>query len=261
MPGSARAPAPPKVAAPLALVAPLVVFGGLGCEDDEGLTQQRQDVGVRDAGSAEPLALEPGMRFSYNVTVNQRGAAVGDEGAAIFDLTLTIDAARDRGPGESALDVSATGTNQLDRDWTETRDFDPWLARLGPARAADVVDPEPVEVRLSGPPLLPPAPTPKRLPAPGTFFLDVRDMDAVQAAFEAEYEGRRPRVREMDDGRWLFEFDGPDDRLFYFPEAAKLRQLRLEYDPRGYLLSASERIGAEGTTPRVTGDLFLRDGP
>lgn len=236
-----------------------------GCEE-ETLTRRRPDIGVRDAGSAAPLALETGMRFTYQATLTFRGEGAMSEGSARYEVGFSVQDTTDRGPGESAITVTGTGQNQLDMSWTDDKDLFPWAARLGPARSADTLNMAPVEVALDDIPSIPPRSGPRKpLPAPGTFFVDVRDMEALRAAWSEVHADQRPRVvdPENNGGRWLFAYEGPDPTLVTFPSDARRRSVRLEYDPRGFLVTLSEVLGPEDPMglPRATANLTLTDGP
>lgn len=232
--------------------------------DDDVLSMQREDVGVRDTGIAMPLGLEAGMTFGYQTQLSQVGTGAMNAGNASYELQIIIQSVDDRGPGESRLSVTTSGANLIARDWTDDRDFDLWVARLGPSRGVDMIDPSPTNIALDGPPELPARVSTKNLPAPDTFFLDLRDIEAIRTAFTATHMDRRPRVvgPEMNNGLWLFAYDGDDPSVFFYPDAVKRRSIRLEYDPRGFLARMSEDVGAAAPdTPRANASLNLRTGP
>mgnify|MGYP006287525387 CR=1 FL=1 len=259
----------PALRAPLAaawvLAALSVPLAGplVGCGDDV-VTRRRPPADPPDGGTYPPLALEPGATFTWEAQLNHRGAGAADEGDAAYELSLTIDAVDDRrGESPSAITVSAAGANLFDRDWSDIRDFDPWVARLGPARSSDRVEPAPVEVVLDGFPDLPDPPTPKVLPAPETFFLDVREIDALRSAFVAAHPDQRPRIVESTEGpaRWTFLYEGADTTVStFYPEATRRREISLSYDEDGVLVSVSEVVGPDtaGEAPRATANLTRR---
>lgn len=235
------------------------------CEDDI-LMMQREDVGVRDSGAAMPLGLERGMTFDYRAQFSYRGQGAMNEANGVYEIQLVIQDVEDRGPGLSSVSVTGSGAILLDEDTTGTQFFDLWASRLGPL-GTDQVGAAAVSTPLDGPPELPAAPSqasPKQLPAPDTFFLDLRDIEALRAAFDAAHAGRSPRVvaPAMNNGNWLFAYEGPDDSVFFFGDANKRRTVSLEYDPRGFLVLLSEDVGAEPpTAPHASARLELRTGP
>lgn len=249
---------------------PLVLFAcslALSACEDDVLSQGREDIGTIDSGALGPLPLTAGMTFSYRATLTFRDSSAPDEGQALYNLSFTIQSVDDRvGGAPSALSVTATGDNMLDQSWDDIRDFDVWVARLGPARRSDVIPGGATDVVLSAPPTFPERPQGmKPLPSPQTFFIDVREMDALRTAFNAAHVGRSPRVVEPESngGRWLFAYEGPDPTAFYFDADKKRRSVRIEYDPRGFLVAMSEVVGAEASTdtPRANANLNLTAGP
>jgi hypothetical protein len=243
----------------------LTLAGTSAACEEEVINRPRADagsVGV-DAGSFEPLGLAAGMRFTYLGQCTRRGEGNREQNGR-YQLVLTLSAVEDRGPGASAVRFAATGTNLEGRDWDPTADFDPWVARLGPASPSDRVGAEVTSADLSDPPSLPPPPTPpagKVLPRPGTFFVDLRD-PGLRADFVAANEGRRPQVVDPANGvnmRWAFSTEGRDDALFYHP--TKTRRVRLEYDARGFLTRLDEAIGDTASAPSTTCTLTLTAGP
>ncbi len=184
-------------------------------------------------------------------------------------MDLTIDSVDDQqGAAPSTLAFSATGQNMLAQDWSEQVDFDSWVARVGPALRTDMVSASAVTAQLHLPPTLPPAPSPppKQLPSPLGFFIDVRAINDIRAEFAKVYKDMRPRVvsPEMNNGRWLFSFEGMDSSIFYYPDAAKYRKVSLEYDPKGFLMRIDEIIGDVNdpqARPRASCRLMLTSGP
>src|SRR5690606_32764591 len=143
---------------------------------------------------------------------------------------------------DSSLTFSATGMRTLNDTWDPTTDFDLWIARLGPAKPDDVVSSTPVTDGLADPPEIPPPPTPKMLPAPGTFFLDVRRIDPIRAAFSMAHQGQRPQTVDptmSPTETWDFAFDGPDAFAYHYPDPTD-RSIRLSYDQKGYLVRMDE---------------------
>lgn len=244
-----------------------VAIAGLAAAcDDDVLNMQRADIGVADTGVGDPLALEVGMSFQYRAQLTYRDSGAANEGSSIYEIEVAIQSVEDRGAGQSALGVTVTGTNLLAQDWTDNRDFDLWVARLGPARRVDQVDLAPITVNLDGAPTLPPAPSPtKSLPQPDSFFLDFRALEGIRADFNQSHADRQPRIVDPSsntEGEWIFSYDGPDDSVFFFSMANQRRAIRLQFDPRGFLTSLSEEVGAESPgTPRATANLQLISGP
>jgi hypothetical protein len=239
-----------------------LALAAAGCEDTE-FTMNRADSGVAlvDGGSSEPLALTPGMTFTYQGRLTARGVSVGDEKSAVYTLTVTIDAAQDRGAsGDSTLTFSATGQNQLNQDWTDVWDFSSWVARMGPALQTDVVGAGGVEVNLSQIPQLPERANPKVLPR-GSFFIDVRKIVDLRVRFAEVYADAHPRVVEpaQNGGKWLFELEGEDPAIITYD--VQRRKVRIEYDPRGFITRIDETLGETGSGNSGTNTLVLQQGP
>lgn len=234
------------------------------CGDDI-VNRQRPPTGTPDAGAYAPLPLEVGDHFEWRAQLNHRGTAAQDEGDAIFTLAMTLTAVKDEGPGLSRITVVAAGSNMLDRDWNDVRDFDPFVARVGPARSSDAVDGSEAVLNLDDFPEMPAARRPgadKVLPNPELFFIDVRDAEALRNAFVERYADRSPRVVAPDDsgtGFWQFSFEGEDDSVSAFYDPHLRRELTLQYDAKGFLRSISEVVGPESASeaPRATGNLSL----
>lgn len=235
------------------------------CSED-AISRPRADSGVspRDGGGEEPLLLTPGMAFTYRAILTYRDAMLGAERNSQYTFTLTIDAANDRGrAGESTVDFSASSFTTTADDWTDTADFDSWVARLGPARRDDRVSAEPVTAHLEEVPVIPPPPPPKVIPSGGTFFLDMRKIEKIRADFASAYTARSPQVVDpsMNQGRWRLSFMGVDDTIFYYPPRAKTRRVQLHYDPRGFLTRMEETIGDSSMAPSADTRLELVSGP
>ncbi|MEO1231071.1 MAG: hypothetical protein AAFZ18_19425 [Myxococcota bacterium] len=236
-----------------------------GCDDDV-LNMQRADIGVRDAGAMDPLGLQAGMTFGYQARLTFRDTGNANEGVATYDLEVAIQSVEDRGSGQSSVTVTVTGMNTFTQDWTDTRDFDLWVARLGPSRGFDQIDLAPTLVPLDSIPEQPPGEATKALPQPGSFFLDVRDIEALRTAWNTTHGSRQPRVVDPQNtmsGRWLFSYDGAVDRdsVFFFPDEHRRRGIDLEFDPRGFLVLIREEVGAETGTPQATAEIELVSGP
>jgi hypothetical protein len=238
----------------------------LAC-DEPVINRPREDAGgPGDSGIDGPLALAPGMVFTYDAILTHRGQAQGMERNSRYTLVVTIGSVDDQGGrGDSTLSFTATGMQTLNDDWDGPTDFDLWVARLGPALVTDAVSADPVTEALTSPPRIPPVPTPpKRLPRDGTFFLDVRAIDRIRAAFSDAHQGQQPQT--VDPGmsgvdRWVFSFAGPDGSIFYYPDPSKTRSIRLEYEPRGFLTRLDETIGDASNPPSANARLTLMSGP
>jgi hypothetical protein len=249
----------------IAIVSALVLLLS-GCSDDTiGMIRPDSGAPLRDGGSDDPLDLRAGMTFAYRAILTYRDAALGAERNSQYELTLVIDSVDDNGAAEeSTLRFHASTWNTIDDDWSATADFDSWVARLGPAKNDDQVNMEPVTARLWQVPAIPPAPMPaKQLPDAGTFFLDLRRVDALRADFASTYGGRNPQVVDpaMNAGSWRFALSGRDESIFYYPDRAKTRQVFLHYDPIGFLRRLEESIGDAATPPSATCRLELMSGP
>lgn len=242
------------------------VFLLFGCEDDP-ITMGRADTGIvqTDGGENGPLTLEPGMTFRYQGVLTARpNAAVGEHNSTWL-MTITIDSVSDDGPGASSVTFSASSPTTMDDDWDATDEFDSWVGRLGPSLAEDIVDGAGVVRRLDSPPAIPAAPQGgnKVLPVAGTFFMDFRGVDQLRADFAQMNADLRPRVGDPSDnsGRWVFELSGQDQSVFYYTD--KERSVRLEYDPRGFLMRIDESLGdpRRQTPPYATTRITLMSGP
>lgn len=234
----------------------------VSCADTE-IIMDRPDSGtiVTDAGNAGPLALEPGMVFTYQGRLAARAVSQGDEKTALYTLTVTIDSVQDEGlNGASRLTFSATGSNMLNQDWGDVFDFSSWVARLGPGLRGDVVGAAAVNVDLSKIPQLPARRNPKILPA-GSFFLDMRQVTDLRVRFADVYADSRPRVIDpsQNNGTWLFEIDGTDPEIITYE--VQRRKVRIEYDPRGFITRIDETLGESGTEPSGSNTLILQSGP
>lgn len=232
------------------------------CDDTE-IIMDRPDSGsaITDGGASGPLALQPGMTFTYQGRLTARAPSQGDEKSAVYSLTVTIDSVDDQGAaGASHLTYSATGRNVLNQDWTEPYDFSSWVARLGPALDSDVVGATSVDVDLSALPQLPARRNPKVLPT-GSFFIDTRKIVDIRARFSDVYADSRPRVVDPDNnqGTWLFETDGTDPGIITYE--VPRRKVRIEYDPRGFVTRIQEDLGESGTEPTGVNFLTLETGP
>lgn len=244
--------APPCHLVALSLIAlPMAAATMTGCGEDDVVSRQRPGPGTTDAGGFAPLPIEVGDAFTWQATLTYRGSGAQDEGSAIYRLTLAVTGVDDQGPGQSALTVEASGENTLSQDWTEVRDFDPWVARVGPTSGRDTVAAPPAEVALDGFPVAPDPPNPKVLPAPELFFIDVRDIEDLQSAFVTRHDGKRPQVidPESGDGTWQFRFDGPDETISrFFPIDERTRAITLRYNAQGVLQAISETVGTSAPT-------------
>lgn len=236
------------------------------CEDDP-FSMGRADSGVvgQDAGSNGPLLLEPGMTFIYQGILTARPNAGQDEHNSTWFMTVTIDAVDDQGPTASTLRFSASNTTTSDDDWGGPDDFDSWVGRLGPSQAEDQVGSAPIASDLHDAPELPPPPLQgiKPLPMAGTFFLDMRNIDAIRAAFAQRFADARPRVGDPSDnsGRWVFETSGTDPTIQFYP--SQERRIRIEYDPRGFMMRLEENLGDPDrrTPPYASNRIVLMSGP
>lgn len=238
----------------------------LGCEEDP-INRGRNDAGApRDSGAKGPLLLEPGMTFTYDAILTFRAQAQGQEENSRYTLTVTIDSVDDQGgEGQSSLAFTATGMRTLSDTWASTTDFDLWIARLGPSHADDVLAGMAVTEDLWDPPVIPPPPSPppKMLPAPGTFFIDVRQIEQIRADFSMAHQGQRPQ--SVDPGMsptetWDFAWSGPDELYFNYPDPTN-RDVRLSYDQRGFLVRMDETIGDASNPPSANARLTLTSGP
>lgn len=233
-----------------------------GCDKTE-IIMDRPDSGSieQDGGTAGPLALVPGMVFTYQGRLTARGPSQGDEKSSVYTLTVTIDAVTDLGAsGDSRLSFSVTGANQLNQDWTDVFDFSSWVARLGPALRTDQVGAAPLDVNLSQVPQLPSRANPKVLPT-GSFFIDMRKVTDLRVRFAEIYADSRPRVVDpsQNNGTWLFEIDGEDPTIITYE--VQRRKVRIEYDPRGFITRIDETIGETGMEPTGSNTLILQTGP
>lgn len=243
----------------------LLALAAAGCEDDP-FTMTRADTGVVpvDGGTSGPLALEPGMTFVYQGILTSR-ITVNQEHNSTWFMTVTIDSVDDSGVGASSVTFSASDITTADDDWGPTDDYDSWVGRLGPSQTEDSVSMAGVVSPLDGPPEIPPVPGAggvKQLPVAGTFFLDMRDIDAIRAAWAQAMADRRPRVGDPSDnaGRWVFESDGADTLQFFDEDH---RKVRIEYDPRGFMVRIEENLGDPDrqTPPYASNRIVLMTGP
>jgi hypothetical protein len=235
-----------------------------GCEEDI-IDRGRRDTGaINDSGISGPLPLQPGMTFTYDATLTYRSDAVREE-TSKYSLTVTIASVDDQGvEGDSSLTFTATGAQTLNDDWQATSDFDLWVARLGPSLPSDRVSTEATTEALTDPPSIPPFPTPpKQLPREGSFFIDVRAMDRIGAAFVDAHQGQQPLLGPPEtsgSNAWVFSYSGEDpSTIFYL--ANKMRSMRLEYTPSGWLTRIEETIGDSDSPPWANARLILVSGP
>ena len=209
----------------------------------------------------------PGMTFKYTATLTWRSENIGEERTSQYELNLVINDVTDNGNSgmESTLSFTGSGNQTLNGNWEDTVDFDSWVARLGPALATDTVGAGEVVARLSATPQIPdpPSPPPKVLPQSGTFFMDVRNLDAIRSNFSQTYAGQNPQFvdAEMNAGRHRFGFSGRDDTIFFYPDRAKMREISIEYDPIGYLVRLDETIGDTSSPPSASCRIVLTEGP
>ena len=235
----------------------------VGCEGDV-IDMRRRDTGVvPDSGIGGPLPLQAGMTFVYQATLTYRSDAVAEE-TSLYMLKVRIVSVDDQGPeGDSTLTFTSTGANRLDDDFQLTSEFDLWVARLGPSQDTDLIDPTAVEDALTDPPEIPPPPSPppKRLPQPGSFFIDVRAFDRIGQAFTEAHQGMQPQVVAPMSGSesWIFSFQGEDPTIFYLSN--KNRSMRLEYSASGWLTRIDETIGDTTNPPSANARLILMSGP
>lgn len=241
---------------------------GLGCEADQ-ITPPRPDSGVAsaDGGTDDPLALTPGMTFRYQASLTYRAQAAGAEKNAQFELTLTLTAVNDlRGAGESSLSFTATGMNLRNDDFDPTADFDSFVAQLGPAQTTDQVGSGAVTANLEDVPVQPPRPVGgnKVLPKAVPFFLDLRADDRVRGAFAEAHSADQPQVvdpSQHPSGRYAFNYTTRTEMYgFNYPQGTP-RAIRLEYDPRGFLVRLEEDIGTVSAPPSLSCRLTLVGGP
>jgi hypothetical protein len=239
-PSGARRIAPPVPALVLALAALA------GCSSEDTIARGRGDSGVAavDGGSYPALPLMAGWTFTYRATLTRREGR--SEKSAAYELNLTIASVEDRGAaGGSRVSVTATGMNTFEQSWDPTAGADSWVARLGPAGRGETVAATPASFDLDRPPGAPALP--KQLPSDRVFFVDLRSPDALGAAFVAAHSTElRPRALAPDPpsrSDWQLALDGRDPEMIYYPDAVKQRAISLNYDPRGFLVSMTERLG------------------
>jgi hypothetical protein len=245
----------------------LALLGGCACGEDP-ITMGRADTGVGppDGGSTNPLQLLPGMTFGYRAILTYRETQLGAEENSQWSMTLRIASTDDKGTGgESTLQFTASNAETMSQGWTPTADYDSWVARLGPALTTDQVSSTAVVDHLANPPQIPARPqnAPKAIPADGTFFLDMRQIDTIRAAFGQAHLSAMPQVVDpsMNAGKWRFSFMGNDPSIVYYPDRLKTRSIQLEYDPRGFLTRLDETIGDTSMRPSATCRVELVSGP
>lgn len=240
----------------------VVAITASGCSDDQ-ISRPRADSGVApgDGGSNDPLALEAGMTFTYRGILTRRGQAQGDEQNSLWTMTVTIDSVTDPGGnGSASLRFHVSDVTTTVDDWDATADFDSWVGRMGPSLRDDAPSTEPVTADLSHGPAIPPPPTPKALPFAGNWFLDVRDIEAIRAAFVDAHSAMSPQTADPSGvgGKWRFTISGAD-QIVYYP--VKTRTVALSYDPRGFLTNVEETIGDVAMRPSASCRIELTSGP
>lgn len=250
------------------LLGGLLGLASAACEEAQ-VNQPRPDSGVAglDAGSLDPLGLTVGMTFRYQGNLTYRAQAAGAEKNARYELTLTITQVDDlRGAAESSVAFSATGTNLQNDDFDATADFDSFVARLGPTQPGDQVGAGAVTAGLWQVPDEPPPPTggAKALPKASPFFLDLRADEQIRTAFADAHQNEQPQVvdpSQHPSGRYALNYTTRAERFgFNYPEGTP-RAIRLEYDPRGFLVRLEEDLGNVSTPPALSGRLILVQGP
>ena len=228
-----------------------VLLLALGACDEETIARGRADSGVAevDGGLGAPIALRAGWVFEYQGRATRREGRTEKE--SWYSLTLTLDAVDDRGvAGDSTATARATGMNiaAQTRNWEPTAGFDSWVANMGTTDAVDRVAAAPVVADLDDPPRQPVLPfggATKQIPADRNFFLDMRRIDALRADFAMRHAMMGPSALAPDGARadWIFQLNGRDPAMAYYPDAVKLRNTVMQYDPRGFLVSMTERLG------------------
>lgn len=242
----------------------LLCAGFLGCSEAP-LQTIRPDSGfaLRDAGSGPALAFSPGDEFPYYGRLSFRDGTAGEADLdSSYCIRLRIDSVDDRGTAEaSRLEVVADGANRsVGARYSAPIDSDFWVGRVGPSLAADQVSSAPSTVVLDGPPTLPSRPAAqKTLPQAESFFLDMRNIDALRTDFVARHAERQPTVEAPTDDRptWRFRYVGQDDRLDPYPEAQRFRDLTLTYSASGHLVQIDERVGDSDVFPHAANELVL----
>lgn len=240
----------------------LILAGTLSlaaCDDDNVAGPRTAFDAGTNVPTGGPLALKAGWRFTYMATLER---AFGAQNAAQsqYTMTITIDSVDDKGvTGDSTIQISATGSNtNLDR-WDPTAGADSWVARHGPAEASDVVSAQPQTARIDEEPQRPPGPPmAKQIPGKHNFFLDMRSIDQIRAAFNRRHETMGPSSlapEQHPKGRWRLALTGTDDEIVYYDNKRRVHEL--EYDPRGFLVTMRETIGDRGDPTTANGNFIL----
>jgi hypothetical protein len=204
------------------------------------------------------------MTFTYHAVLKYREQQLNAEEDSQWSLTLKITAASDQGDrGESTIAFAASSPTTMSQGWTPPIDYDSWVGRLGPSLTTDQVSTTAVTAHLSQAPQIPGPPTPKQLPQSGTFFLDMRQIDAIKSSFAEMYRMQMPQVvaPSMNVGNWQMSFMGMDSSIQYYPMRLQLRSIMLEYDPRGFLTHLEETIGDTSMRPNAVCRIDLVSGP
>jgi len=231
--------------------------------DDTVIAPPRPDSGIAtpDGATSDVLALMAGWSFRYRATLTRREGT--NEFSSIYEITQAITAVDDRrASGPSSITATATGMNLLLDNWDITKGLDSWVARIGPSELGDAVSPLPATIELSGPPDVPPRPgagRPKTLPQGEIFFIDTRRIGELRIAFSETHAaiGAMTFPPDEADGRWRFSLDGMDRDMLTYPMAVQQRRMDIEYDPRGFLTSISERLGDFDDMTQPTGAFSL----
>jgi len=113
---------------------------------------------------------------------------------------------------------------------------------LGPSQVTDAVASQPTTLALEGAPSRPQPP--KTIPAPSTYFVDLRFLGELQD----EWARRGNPDIDARDGELRLGASFIDTSL-RFHEDNELVILTLEYDDRGVLTGMTERIGDSTMTP------------
>ncbi len=242
----------------------LVILSALvACEEDV-TSKPRADSGVGELDAATSgLELTPGMSFIYSAQLHFRSG--GSEKDATYTLELTIQSVEDRGKTASKATIVGSGATTFVNDFDPTAGYDSWIARLGPVDATESVGSAPVSVELSKAPEMPRFP--KQLPDPGPFFVDMRASAELRSDFVEVNAALGPSAIDPENhpsGLWVLGLDGVDPDMEYYDPGANLRHLSLEYDPRGFLSHAEERLGDATGHPNLPNGSFtlrLTGGP
>lgn len=242
----------------------LLAAFGLGCGEDTINTIARTPPGQNPGTNEDPIAFSVGQSFTYSARLDHRSALVGQEGNVRYSITMTITAVTDAGEdGPSSLQVATSKSNTFRDEWDAPRDFDSWMAQLGPTlqEQADSMD-ERVDLVLSDFPAKPGRDEAGRDEASaGAFFIDVRKIEDLQQMFLQRHADQNPRIVSPDSGagNYVFIYSGDDPTVSdFYPSSERTRSITLTYDPTGFLRSMEEIIGEDA--PKLTASMSL-DNP